>query len=197
MLIYLNKMKKRFIILNIIISTCFAISSCGQINNTATIKKDKKLIIDSLVKLATTSDSLHNLQNSIKYYTAVLDIDSLKLVALINRGRALVTLGQIDKGISDYDKAIKHYPDERTYYARGIAYYMAKKTDKSIQDFTSALAMNPNFGEAYYGYSLYALSLNKFVAASVFCHKADSMAYVADISTYIKSEILKGQKTTK
>ena len=173
-----DKMKKLTIILTLLTLTCVTVTSCGQTNNKTATKVDRTATLDSLIKLATTSDSLHLLKNSVKYYSMVLDIDSLKLVALINRGRALVTLGQTDKGFVDYDKAVKHYPHENTYYARGMAYCIINKYDDAMKDFAQAVLINPKFGQSYYGYSLYFLNSKKFDNASYWCHVADSLSYV-------------------
>src|ERR1022692_3759531 len=75
-------------------------TGCGS-NNQST----KEARIGRLVSLAVHSDSIGDLNNSVKYYSQALKIDSTKLVALINRGRALVSLGKVKEGLDDYNKA--------------------------------------------------------------------------------------------
>lgn len=151
--------------------------------------------IDSLIHLATASDSIIDLHTSIKYYTEILNIDSIKLIALINRGRALIALGQIDKGFTDYNKAVKHYPHEETYYLRGMAYIMIRDYKNAFPDFAAAAAINPKFGKAYYGYSLVKINNKQFNYATYWCNKADSLLYIPELSKYIRDEIQKGQKS--
>jgi tetratricopeptide (TPR) repeat protein len=177
------------------------LSSCGQTNPSAstitrsrTSKKDS-LTIDSLVHLATISDSLNDLPKSIKYYSEILDIDSIKLIALINRGRALIALGQIQKGFADYNKAVKHYPNEETYFTRGMAYAMTNDYKSAFPDFAAAATINPKFGKAYYGYSLVKINGNQFNYALYWCNKADSLSYIPGLSKNIRNEIEKGLKS--
>ncbi len=137
--------------------------------------------IDKLVNLATASDSLMDFTTSVKYYSEILDLDSTKLIALNNRGRAYVWLGQHDKGFADYDKAISLYPHERTFYTRGMAYLNINNYDKAIQDFTKSIELNPNFGEAYYGMSLIRANQDSLDLALKLCNEADKLSYLPDL----------------
>lgn len=124
-----------------------------------------------------------------------MDIDSIKLIALINRGRALIALGQIEKGFADYNKAIKHYPHEETYYLRGMAYAMINDYKNAFPDFAAAATINPKFGKAYYGYSLVKINDKQFNYAKYWCDKADSLSFIPGLSKSIRSEIEKGLKS--
>ena len=162
--------------------------SCHSLS---TSKAEQKLQIDGLVHAATESDSLGHLKTSIKYYTEILKLDSLKLIALVNRGRAYVYSGELQRGIDDYNKAIKYYPDANTYYARGMAYIVAAEYSNAFNDFIAATLYDPKFGEAYYGLSLVKLYDGQLNFASDFCKKADSLSYNEVFSKYIQAEILK------
>jgi tetratricopeptide (TPR) repeat protein len=67
-----------------------------------------------------------------------------------SRGMRHVTLGDIDRGISDFDKAIKANPNwEAPYIGRAVVKFMRGSSDGAIADLTSAIAINPNSAEAY------------------------------------------------
>jgi len=154
-------------------------------------------IVDSLVKLAAISDSVGDLQTSIRYYSSILQIDSLRLVALVNRGRAFISLGQLDSGFVDYSRAIRHYPNEQVYCARGMAYCMTNNYSKAFNDFIVAKHLNPKSGGAYYGLSLIKIHDGQLKYASDFCRKADSIAYNPELSEAIRREIKKKTEEIK
>jgi Flp pilus assembly protein TadD len=145
--------------------------------------------IDKLVNLATSADSLMDLTTSVKYYSQILDLDSTKLIALNNRGRAYVWLGQLDKGFTDFDKAVRLYPHERTFYTRGMAYVNISRYDKATPDLMKSIELNPNFGEAYYGLSLIKTNQDSLDLALQLCDKADKLSYLPRLSKQIRSTI--------
>ena len=129
--------------------------------------------IEELTRLAEVSDSLKDQRQSILYYTQILEIDSTNLFALINRGRALVWIGKLNEGFSDYNKAVRLYPHERTFYARGMTYVKVKEYEKASQDITKAIEFNPAFGEAYFGLSFIKEAQGNLDSALIYCNKAE------------------------
>jgi len=171
-----NYMTTRLII---IISTILT-TGCNSNGQTKTEQ------IDKLVNLATVTDSLMDLMTSVKYYSEILDLDSTKLIALNNRGRAYVWLGQIDKGFADFDKAVKLYPHERTFYTRGMAYLNINRYDKATPDLLKSIDLNPKFGESYYGLSLIKANQDSLDLAFQLCDKADKLSYLPGLSRQIR-----------
>ena len=147
-------------------------SSC---NLNSQVKLDKK--IDELINLAVISDSLMDLSSSVKYYTEVLTLDSTKLIALNNRGRALVWLGEINRGFTDFDMAVKLYPHEETHYTRGMTYLSINKFNKASDDLMKSIELNPKFVDAYYGLSLLKYMQDSLKEALIFCNIADNISY--------------------
>jgi tetratricopeptide (TPR) repeat protein len=145
--------------------------------------------IDKLVNLATVTDSLMDLTTSVKYYSDILDLDSTKLIALNNRGRDYVWLGQLDKGFADFDKAVRLYPHERTFFTRGMAYLNINRYDKAIPDLMKSIDLNPKFGEAYYGLSLIKANQDSLDLAIQLCDKADKLSYQPGLSRQIRFTI--------
>jgi len=69
---------------------------------------------------------------------------------LLNRGIAFGGVGNYDRGIAYFDKAIEIEPRyAEAYYFRGRAYYYKRRYDKAIADFTKAIEINPGYPEAY------------------------------------------------
>ena len=159
----------------IIISTIL-MTGCNSNGQTKTEQ------IDKLVSLASVTDSLMDLTTSVKYYSEILDLDSTKLIALNNRGRAYVWLGEPDKGFADYDKAVRLYPHERTFCNRGMAYLNINRYDKATPDLLKSIDLNPHFGESYYGLSLIKANQDSLDLALQLCDKADKLSYLPSLS---------------
>jgi tetratricopeptide (TPR) repeat protein len=55
-------------------------------------------------------------------------------------------------GVILWTDVIEKYPNEAfmAYYDRGVEYYKLNQVDKAIDDYTSAIGINPNYKEAYY-----------------------------------------------
>jgi tetratricopeptide (TPR) repeat protein len=69
-----------------------------------------------------------------------------------SRGMGYVMLGDIDRGISDFDKAIRFDPDfAMPYYNRGYALVFQIKLDQAEVDFAKAIKANPNWESPYIG----------------------------------------------
>jgi len=171
-------MKLNIFILSLIFMSC---SSNSLIDNQTKIK--------DLMRLAEHSDSVNDLEGSIKYYSEILNLDSTKLTAINNRARAYVWTGEFDKGFLDFDRAIKYFPHEKTFFDRGMALCYVKRYNEAFKDFQEALKLNAKFGEAYYGLSLVKINQNAIPEAIIFCDKADSLEYKAALSHQLRAEI--------
>ena len=65
-----------------------------------------------------------------------------------NRGLAKVTLGQLQDGLSDYNKAIQLNPNVDAYYNRGRVNEMLGRFEEAVADFKRAIRLNPKDIEA-------------------------------------------------
>ncbi len=60
-------------------------------------------------------------------------------------------IGEFDKAIEHYNKAIELKPDLlETYFNRGLAYTRKQMYDRAIEDLNKVIELNPNLAEAYY-----------------------------------------------
>jgi lipoprotein NlpI len=85
---------------------------------------------------------------------SVRDPENLRPAALAARGNIYVTLGQSDRGLRDYDDALRRTPDDTEMRgARGNAYFYLGQYDKAEADLTAASNGDPKM--AYYPLWLY------------------------------------------
>jgi len=60
-------------------------------------------------------------------------------------------IGEFEKSVEHYDKALELNPDLlETYFNRGLAYTRLQKYDKALEDLTKVIELNPHLAEAYY-----------------------------------------------
>jgi tetratricopeptide (TPR) repeat protein len=92
-----------------------------------------------------------------KNYTAALsDVASAlaldpKLARAYNvRGTALRALGDPQKAIQEFDRAVELEPNSDNFYQRGATYQILGDHKRAILDFTSAIAWSPDKPQAYF-----------------------------------------------
>jgi len=91
-----------------------------------------------------------NFEDSIKAYSTSLKLNEYA-GAYYNRGVAYAELGEYDRAIEDYNKAIKLNKEyAEAYYNRGVAYVVLGKYNRAIEDFNKAIELNLDDAEAYY-----------------------------------------------
>jgi tetratricopeptide (TPR) repeat protein len=67
-----------------------------------------------------------------------------------NRGSAYLMIDEIDRAISDFDRAIQLEPDNAIrYYNRGIAFSRKHQVQKAIDDYSRAIQLGPDLAPAY------------------------------------------------
>jgi tetratricopeptide (TPR) repeat protein len=79
-----------------------------------------------------------------------------KFVALYQRGQLHARNGQLEKSLSDFDAALRQRPESvqdrhlaLVYLARGGARLRRQLDAKAFEDFSEALRLNPELGDAY------------------------------------------------
>jgi tetratricopeptide (TPR) repeat protein len=93
--------------------------------------------------------------------------------AFVDRGFAYSVLGQWDKAIDDYSKAIEIYPGfTKAYVDRGVAYAKLGQFEKAIADCSMAIKTDPKNTEAYYDRGIADVNLGQYEKAIADCSKA-------------------------
>ena len=68
----------------------------------------------------------------------------------VQHGNLLMVLGQIDRAIKAYSRALELNPrDAEAYNNRGIAYHRKREVDQAIKDYSKVMELNPGLAIAY------------------------------------------------
>jgi len=68
-----------------------------------------------------------------------------------NRGYAYDELGEYQRALQDYDRAIELDPNyAKAYHNRGIAYDELGEYQRALQDYGCAIELDPNYAKAYH-----------------------------------------------
>jgi tetratricopeptide (TPR) repeat protein len=134
-------------------------------------------------------------------YNTSIELDKERSISYFNRGLfyAIMTKKNIDKGIDDFDQAIKLDSLQIDYYTyRAFAYQLIENYDRAISDLEKAIETDPaNFQAAKTLSNIYSATGNteKYKELSIwsdFSHVAfnsNSIIYSDDVSKIIQSEI--------
>jgi len=73
-----------------------------------------------------------------------------RALAYFNRGYVYKIMGDLDRAIADYNKAIRLEPKAAApYYDRGVAYHAKGNLGRAIADYNKAIRLDPNSAPAY------------------------------------------------
>jgi tetratricopeptide (TPR) repeat protein len=85
--------------------------------------------------------------------------------------------GRMDEALEYYSKAISILPSEYLFKRRATCYITQKKYSEALQDYLSALNINPESGETYFNCGVCYFYLNQKDKACDDWKKASSMGY--------------------
>jgi tetratricopeptide (TPR) repeat protein len=137
-------------------------------------------LIDSLLDIA-------------EYYST-LDIQPEQAADIYcGRGIAFVARGQLDKALSDYNKALELMPCYyKAYFNRAILFTQQRDYESAISDFKKAIEINPTSAEGYFSlariYEVLGRNSDAVFAYSSFIEHApaERAQYIAPVRERIK-----------
>jgi tetratricopeptide (TPR) repeat protein/S1-C subfamily serine protease len=83
-------------------------------------------------------------------YNKVIELQPDNFVLHVERGVVLSKLKRFTEAVTAYNDALKLKSHSWTYNNRGITYKELKQYQKAIEDFNRAIALNPDYVDAYY-----------------------------------------------
>ena len=99
----------------------------------------------------------------------------LRAELAFQQGSVFIMLGQMNKAIEAYSRAIEHYPNNpSTYHNRGVAYYIKGDYDRVIIDYTKVIELKSDDAESYYN------------RGKVYQEKGDIDFAIADFNTVVQ-----------
>jgi hypothetical protein len=106
-------------------------------------------------------------KNTLSLWTYVIEKEPERVpIAYMNRGKVYYQMGQLNKAMEDYDKAVTLKPfDSNYYHNRGLIFAEMRQFDKAIADYDHALALDQRGAENFVG--------------RPFCFLARGLAYLA------------------
>jgi tetratricopeptide (TPR) repeat protein len=89
---------------------------------------------------------------ALEYYNNALKINPYNENTIYARAKLLQDIGKIDEAIAEYKSILlKNKNCENCYYNLGAIYLEIKKDNKNaLENFTNAIALNPNSAQAYF-----------------------------------------------
>lgn len=115
-------------------------------------KLNTKVTLIGLLKKAKTAYDENKNEECIKYCKAVLKTDSKNTSALRGMGCVMQAVGNIEKAIEYYNKALEYSKNKEIEYTLlGTIYYNIEDLDNAIKYFNLAIDANDNYDPAYEG----------------------------------------------
>src|SRR5205807_4596231 len=81
------------------------------------------------------------------------------------RGFARMKLAKYPEAVDDYTRALERAPDGSIYQHRGWAHFFSDGWRLALRDFSKAIELNPEAGDAYTGRGLTRIMLGQYKAA--------------------------------
>ena len=99
----------------------------------------------------------------------------LRAELAFQQGSVFIMIGQMNKAIEAYSRAIELYPNNpATYNNRGVAYYIKGDYDRVIVDYTKVIELKPDDAKAYYN------------RGKIYQEKDDLDLAIADFNTVVQ-----------
>ena len=148
--------------------------NCYAVDNLTAQQKEAKEWLEK-------AKDVDSIELKIEYYTKAIELCPKHIFANYIRGWAYSDLGEYQKAIDDYTKAIEQL-DPKTnsvhkplgsflYYKRADAYGNLGEFQKAIDGFSKAIEIDPKDGDAYCKRAIAYIDLGEFQKAIADCTK--------------------------
>lgn len=106
----------------------------------------------SAYRIATCYEKLGSYSSAIEYVDYAIELDSTDYDYVLEKADLLYESGRTQDALTQLTKYINKYPDfYYGYYRRGFFKDNTNDTDGAIEDYTMAIALEPNYAYAYLG----------------------------------------------
>ena len=109
---------------------------------------------------------------AIEAFNEALILDSTNLFCIANRAWSYSAIGDYEKSIIEYTRAINIKPHQNFYNVRGLSYENLGEYKKAINDFENAISMDDTIPHPYYNKGRMLSHLDKINKAIEFHQKA-------------------------
>ena len=100
---------------------------------------------------------------ALRDFSKYIEIDTVNIEALFNKGLCLGNLNRLDEAVSTYSTLLARDANyTKAYFRRGLVYYSQKKYDLVVDDLTKALLVDQSNLEAVYCRALSYLYLKNY-----------------------------------
>ena len=134
---------------------------------------------------------------SIAAFTKALDAGADPYISHLSRGVGYVKIKDIDKALSDFEKAISlNQQSPRARFFRGMAFMMKNDFQNAVTDFTEALERKKDYGMAKFCRAVSNARLGNFEESSkdmlaVLPQMEENLQSFADIYGIVRTEMWK------
>jgi len=141
---------------------------------------------DAFANRAETYQMKHDYERALRDYDDALRIDPDRKAIWNGRCWTRAIVGQLQAALTDCNKALDAQPDAATYDSRGLVYLKLGQYDMAIEDYSSALRLEPGMASALYGRGMARLKKGERAAgeADIATAKALKATIITDFSRY-------------
>ncbi len=132
--------------------------------------------LEKTMLAALNAHSQNDLETAVRLYGDLLEMEmEAKLRAMVynHRGMAHFARGSFHQARDDFSCSIRH--DERSFRSwanRGLVNRMLRDFDRSVQDYSRALELEPGSGEGHFGRAQTYYEMELFSLAAADCEQA-------------------------
>jgi len=136
-------------------------------------------------------------KENVEAFTKALEAGADPYIVHLSRGVGYVKIQDIDKALSDFDKAISlNKQSPRAHFFRGMVFMMKNEFESAVSDFTEALELKKDYGIAKFSRAVSYARLGNFEESSkdmlaVLPQMEENLQSFADTYGIVRTEMWK------